>query len=174
MASKRRLQLSAAEASISEVRQRVAYFARTVYPRGAEKALQREFDISESSAERVLRGQASQPIINQMLARWGWRFAQFVLEPLCGQVDPTGVRREIEETKRQAQEALRKADDLSRTLARMDGGSADPGGRPPDPSRELAGRASREADRPLSDDIDYRLGKAFEGESRRRFGWGGR
>jgi hypothetical protein len=72
------------EASEIEVRYRFAHFARQSAPRFTAKWLQSELDISESSAERILRGEASQSLIQRGIAKWKWAFAHFVLEPMAG------------------------------------------------------------------------------------------
>lgn len=169
MTSKRRLQLSAAEASILEVRQRASVWARQVYGPGAEKSLQRDFDISESSAERVLRGQASQPIINQMLAKWGWRAAQFILEPLCGTVDPIALHRRIQATEQKATDALRESAELRRTLASLGSGDPQLDRGPGDQPGAVAQRVSQSADRPPVANSNDRLWLALVASSGRRF-----
>jgi hypothetical protein len=72
---------------MSEVGQLVAAFVRRIYPVSAEKRLQRAFDVSEATAERILAGQVSHPMLARMIAAWGWEFASVVLIPLCG-ADP--------------------------------------------------------------------------------------
>lgn len=171
MKTHRRLHKLNAEASVFEVRQRAGLFARQVYGPGAEKALQREFDISESSAERILRGQASMPHINALLAKWGWRAAAFILEPLCGKIDPVALHRRMEAADQQGHDATNEAAAARRAItaghdcAGTDGvwGSVD-----------LAGPQARQGSSEDQRSVDHRLARAFEAQKRRIMPWGGR
>jgi len=161
------------EASVSEVRQRAAFFARAQYPHHAEKALQRDLDVSEATAERILSGGVSRPVLDRMLARWGWRFATFVLEPLCGNINPAALDQRISRAEDAARQALKEAEEIRREAA-IGSVVAD--------DRREAGRPWAEAHQPGRENarpaIDantvrfYSAAARLEGEERRRAGGG--
>jgi hypothetical protein len=92
------------EASIPEVGLRAAAFARTRWPSNTAKRLQSELDISEATADRVLAGKTSGPVLTRMIARWGWAFAHFAFEPLAGSFTPVAIQDRIDEVERKAVE----------------------------------------------------------------------
>lgn len=103
MTSKRERQKLQADASYfdvrdrqTEVRRRAAAFVRSRYTQDAEKLLQRELDINESAAERILAGRASSNLLDRMHRAWGWAFSGFVLQPLSGPFTLTAVDHTIE------------------------------------------------------------------------------
>lgn len=59
---------------------RISAWCRQQWPRHAEKELQRAFNISESTAERVLSGTTSKALMEQMMRQWRWPFIGFVFQ----------------------------------------------------------------------------------------------
>lgn len=163
------------EASVSEVRQRAAFFVRAQYPQHAEKALQRDLDVSEATAERILSGDVSRPVLDRMLARWGWRFANFVLEPLCGNMNPAALDQRIARAEETARLALKEAEEIRREAA-IGAGVAD--------DRREAGRPWAAVHRPSGENARPAIGSdtvrfystaaKLEGEERRARRAGGR
>lgn len=114
------------DASVSEVRLRAASFARMQFREHAEKRLQQELDVSEATAERILAGGASRPVIDRMMAKWGWAFAQFVLEPLCGAWSPEPFRDKIDDLERRSAENWQAIQELKREMAGALDGAVSP------------------------------------------------
>ena len=130
------------DAAIPEVRSRAAEFARMQWPQHAEKMLQQHLGVSESSAERILARKASNRLLSLMMARWGWPFASFVLEPLCGSVDRGALLRRLDaldakadEAEEAAQQARQEARELRLEILA--------GGRPDVPGRGAGGGGER-------------------------------
>jgi len=134
------------DAAIPEVRARAAEFVRMQWPQHAEKLLQQELGISEASAERILARSASGKLLQKMMMRWGWPFASFVLEPLCGAVDRGALLRRLdaldakaEEAEATAQRARQEAKELRLEILAggrpdLSGRVAGGGGERPDPA----------------------------------------
>lgn len=159
MPSERKPQDMMLDAAIPEVRSRAAAFVRMQWPQHAEKRLQQELGISEASAERILARAASNNLLSRMMVRWGWPFAHFVLEPLCGSVDRAALLARVRATEQQARAALREAGELRAILDRGQAGAdrtaADPGrlgagapGAADDPAGEVAAERAIDAWRP--------------------------
>lgn len=72
------------EAALYEAGQRAAWFVRQIWPRYAEKELQRQLGLSEATAERVLAGRISKSVLEKLLRTFGLPFMTFVFAPYIG------------------------------------------------------------------------------------------
>jgi len=64
---------------------RVGWFLRTAYPGARAKRIANQFGVSETTAKRWMSGVTpTSEHLQAMAKEWGWRFVQFVYQPVCG------------------------------------------------------------------------------------------
>ncbi len=96
---------------------RIGWWLRSFYPGARAKCIAREFDVSEATARRWLGGEKpTSEFVAAMAARFGWRFVNFIYEPVIG---TPAIRAEMDalDARLARLEEQRKIDDAAGAVA---------------------------------------------------------